>query len=145
MNAELQMLTFALALDVLGILTFRKYLARLATDQRRKLMAWTILILAGLTEIIWLVALKNSNGFTDTWQGALSIAVSWVSFFLLAYALKFIPAGTAYAVWTGCGAAGGAIAGMVIFGEERSALRLGSIALIVVGIVGIRLGEPGTP
>lgn len=138
------MLTFALALDALGILTFRKYLGRVPPIHRRKLMAWTILILAGLTEIVWLVALKNSNGFADTWQGVLSIAVSWVSFFLLAYSLKFIPAGTAYAVWTGCGAAGGAIAGMLLFGERRSALRLGSIALIVIGIVGIRLGESQT-
>lgn len=141
MGAELQMLVFAFALDTLGILTFKKYLTRIAPDQRRKLMAWTILIVAGLTEIVWLVALKNSNGFADTWTGILSITVSWVSFFLLAYSLKFIPAGTAYAVWTGCGAAGGAVAGMLIFGEERNALRLGSIALIVVGIVGIRLGE----
>lgn len=141
MSVELQMITFALALDTLGILTFKKFLTHLAPDRRRKIMAWTILILAGLTEIVWLVALKNSNGFADTWQGVLSISVSWISFFLLAYALKFIPAGTAYAVWTGCGAAGGAIAGMLIFGEERSALRLGSISLIVIGIVGIRLGE----
>lgn len=144
MAAELQMLTFALALDALGILTFKKYLGRVPQVHRKKLMAWTLLILAGLTEIIWLVALKNSNGFADTWQGVLSIAVSWVSFFLLAYSLKFIPAGTAYAVWTGCGAAGGAIAGMLLFGEGRSALRLGSIALIVIGIVGIRLGESNT-
>ena len=141
MASELQMLIFALALDALGILTFKKYLARLAPTQRKTLMAWTILILAGLTEILWLVALKNSNGFADTWQGVFSIAVSWVSFFLLAYALKFIPAGTAYAVWTGCGAAGGAIAGMLLFGEGRGGLRVGSIALIVIGIIGIRVGE----
>ena len=142
MGAELQMLTFALALDALGILTFRKYLTHLPPNQRRRIMAWSILILAGLTEIAWLVALKHSNGFADTWHGVLSIAVSWLSFFLLAYALKFIPAGTAYAVWTGCGAAGGAVAGMLIFGEQHGTLRLGSIALIVIGIVGIRFGEP---
>jgi quaternary ammonium compound-resistance protein SugE len=141
MAAELQMFTFALALDALGILTFKRYLARLAPNTRRIVMAWTILLLAGITEIIWLVALKNSNGFANTWQSLVSIAVSWVSFFMLAYSLKFIPAGTAYAVWTGCGAAGGALAGMWIFGEDRSALRLGSLSLIVIGIVGIRLAE----
>jgi quaternary ammonium compound-resistance protein SugE len=143
MTTELQMVTFAIGLDVLGILTFKRFLARFEPASRSRLMAWTILILAGLTEVLWLVALKNSNGFADTWQGVVSIAISWMSFFLLAYALKFIPAGTAYAVWTGCGAAGGAVAGMLIFGEERSALRLGSIGLIILGIVGIRLGEPG--
>jgi len=141
MSAELQMITFAIALDVLGILTFKKYLGRIAPDTRRKLMAWMILFLAGLTEVLWLVALKKSNGFDDTWQGVVSIGISWVSFFLLAYALRFIPAGTAYAVWTGCGAAGGAIAGMLLFDKGRSAMRLGSIVLIVIGIVGIRLGE----
>ncbi len=102
----------------------------------------TILILAGLTEIIWLVALKNSNGCRHV-AGSASIAVSWVSFFLLAYALKFIPAALRTR-WTGCGAAGGGIAGMLIFGEERSALRLGSIALIVVGI-GDSSRDPGAP
>ena len=104
-------------------------------------MAWTILILAGLAEIAWLVALKKSDGFANTTQGVLSIAVSWLSFFMLAFALKFIPAGTAYAVWTGCGAAGGAIAGMWLFGEGRSALRIASISFIVIGILGIRLGD----
>lgn len=141
MSGTLQMITLATALEVLGIMTFKKYVAGLTPDARRKVVAWTILILAGLTEIVWLVALKNSDGFANTLSGVVSIAVSWVSFFMLAFALKFIPAGTAYAVWTGCGAAGGAIAGMLIFGEGRSSLRLASIALIVIGIVGIRLGD----
>ena len=135
------MVAFATALEVLGFVTFRKYLAHLSTGTRRRTMAWGILIVAGLAEVVWLVALKNSNGFASTLQGVVSIAVSWVSFFMLAYALKFIPAGTAYAVWTGCGAAGGAIAGMLLFGEGRGALRLGSIVLIVIGIVGIRVGD----
>ena len=137
----LSMVGFVTALEALGVLTFRKYVAGLAPDTRRRIMAWTILILAGLTEIVWLVALKNSNGFANVSHGVVSIAVSWLSFFMLAFALKFIPAGTAYAVWTGCGAAGGALAGMWLFGEERSTLRLASLACIVIGIVGIRLGE----
>ena len=137
----LSMVGFVTALEALGILTFRKFVAGLAHGKRRKLMAWTILILAGLSEVVWLVALKNSNGFANVSHGVFSIAVSWLSFFMLAFALKFIPAGTAYAVWTGCGAAGGALAGMWLFGEERSALRMASLLFIVIGIVGIRLGE----
>jgi quaternary ammonium compound-resistance protein SugE len=137
----LSMVGFVAVLEALGVLTFRKYVAGLAPDARRRLMAWTILILAGLSEVVWLVALKNSNGFANVAQGVFSIAVSWLSFFMLAFALKFIPAGTAYAVWTGCGAAGGALAGMWLFGEERSALRVASLLFIVIGIVGIRLGE----
>jgi multidrug transporter EmrE-like cation transporter len=66
---------------------------------------------------------------------------SWVSFFLLAFAMKYVPAGTAYAVWTGCGAVGAAVAGILLFGESRSALRLASITLIVAGIVGVRMAE----
>jgi len=141
MNGALPMIALVILLELFGVLTFKKYVADLAPDARRSLMAWAILILAGLTEVVWLVALKNSNRFANTLHGVLSIAVSWVSFFMLAYALKFIPAGTAYAVWTGCGAAGGAVAGILLFGEGRSALRVASITLIVIGILGIRLGD----
>ena len=135
------MVTVAVALDTLAVLTFKKWLGGAPPRSRKQIVAWTILLLAGFTEILWLVALKNSNGFADTWLGVLSIGISWLSFFMLAYSLKFIPAGTAYAVWTGCGAAGGAIVGMLVFGESRSALRVGSIALIIIGIVGIRVCE----
>ena len=141
MSGTLPLIAFVAGLELLGILTFKKFVAGLEPGARRKIMAWAILILAGLTEIVWLVALKNSNGFENTMQGVVSIAVSWLSFFMLAFALKFIPAGTAYAVWTGCGAAGGAIAGMWLFGEGRNALRVASITLIVIGILGIRLGD----
>jgi len=141
MSGALPMVALVTLLELLGVLIFRKYVAVLAPDVRRTVMAWAILILAGLMEIVWLVALKNSDGFANTLHGVLSIAVSWVSFFMLAYALKFIPAGTAYAVWTGCGAAGGAVAGMLLFGEGRNALRVASITLIVIGVLGIRLGD----
>jgi quaternary ammonium compound-resistance protein SugE len=141
MNGTLPMIALVAALELLGVLTFKRYVAGLEPDARRKIMAWSVLVLAGLTEIVWLVALKNSDGFANTLQGVVSIAVSWLSFFMLAFALKFIPAGTAYAVWTGCGATGGAIAGMMLFGEGRNALRVASITLIVIGILGIRLGD----
>ena len=141
MSGTLLMVAFVAGLELLGILTFKKFVAGLEPDARRRIMAWAILILAGLTEVVWLVALKNSNGFANTTHGVVSIAVSWLSFFMLAFALKFIPVGTAYAVWTGCGAAGGAVAGMWLFGEGRSALRVASITLIVIGILGIRLGD----
>jgi quaternary ammonium compound-resistance protein SugE len=141
MSDELQMVSFVLAIEALGVFTFKRWLGNLQPVRWRQHVAWTILIIAGLTEIVWLVALKNSNGFVNTGQGLFSIAVSWLSFFMLAYALRSIPAGTAYAVWTGCGAAGGALAGMLLFGEQRSAIRLGSIALIVVGIVGVKMAD----
>jgi quaternary ammonium compound-resistance protein SugE len=141
MSSTLPLIAFVAGLELLGILTFKKFVVGLEPGARRKIMAWAILILAGLTEIVWLVALKNSNGFANTLQGVVSIAVSWLSFFMLAFALKFIPVGTAYAVWTGCGAAGGAIAGMWLFGEGRNALRIASIVLVVIGILGIRLGD----
>jgi quaternary ammonium compound-resistance protein SugE len=141
----LQMLIFAAALDLLGILTFRRWLTSTQHTRGRLVMAWVILIAAGLTEILWLVALKNSDGFEHTWHGIVSIALSWLSFFMLAYAMKFIAVGTAYAVWTGCGAIGAAVAGMLLFGESRSALRIVSIALIVAGIVGVRMAERASP
>ena len=143
MAAELQMLTLAMVLDIVGVFTFKRFVNTLSPSTRHLIMAWTLLILAGLTEIIWLVALKNSNGFANTTAGVAAIAISWFSFFLLAYALKFIPAGTAYAVWTGCGAAGGALVGMWLLGEDRSLLRVGSIAFIIIGIIGIRVADNG--
>jgi quaternary ammonium compound-resistance protein SugE len=143
-SAIVQLAVFAVVLDVLGIVLFKRWAARSPDSKRKKVMAWAILIAAGLTEVIWLVALKNSNGFERTWQGALSISLAWASFFMLAYAMKFIPAGTAYAVWTGCGALGGAVAGMMLFGESRSAVRLASLALIVIGIIGVKVTEQGT-
>jgi quaternary ammonium compound-resistance protein SugE len=139
MSAMVQLAVFAIALDVLGIVLFKRSVARSPDASRKKIMAWAILIAAGLTEVIWLIALKNSNGFEHTAQGMLSISLAWASFFMLAYAMKVIPAGTAYAVWTGCGALGGAVAGMMLFGESRSAVRLASLALIVIGIIGVKV------
>jgi quaternary ammonium compound-resistance protein SugE len=99
---------------------------------------WRVLAAAGVLEVVWLVALKRSDGFAHPLYGAASVIVAWASFFLLSLALRSIPAGTAYAVWTGVGAAGGVIAGIVLFGEARDATRLASLALIVVGILGVQ-------
>lgn len=104
-------------------------------------MAWLILIGTGLLEIVWATALKNADGFTRLWPSVVGIAFSLVSFFMLAVALKNLPVGTAYAVWVGIGAVGVAIAGILAFGESASLLRLGFIAVIVIGVIGLRIVE----
>ncbi len=102
-------------------------------------MAWTYLLLAGLLEIVWAIGLKYTEGFTRLWPSVLTIAVAWLSFYLLALAVKTIPVGTGYAIWTGIGAAGVAIVGMAILGEPATLARCFFIALIVAGIVGLKL------
>jgi len=98
-----------------------------------------MLIVAGLFEIVWAVALKMSNGFRNVAADVVFIAGMAVSVWLLAVAMRSIPMGTAYAVWTGVGAVGGFVAGIALFGESASALRIASAALIVAGIVGLKL------
>lgn len=102
-------------------------------------MHWLLLILAGLFEIGWAVGLRYSDGFTRLVPSLLTLAAMAVSFGLLALALRGLPLGTAYAMWTGIGAVGTAIVGMLFLGETVSALRLLSIALIVVGLAGLKL------
>lgn len=102
-------------------------------------MAWSFLLMAGFLEVIWLYALKQSNGFQNWRNGFLSITAACASFFLLTYALKDIPAGTAYAVWAGIGAIGSAIVGICIFGDQRNFLRLLSMSLIILGILGLKI------
>jgi quaternary ammonium compound-resistance protein SugE len=106
-------------------------------------VAWFMLFIAGGLEVTWLIALKRSVTFVQhaPVYGAISVVLAWLSFALLSVALRTIPAGTAYAVWTGIGAAGGAVAGMLIFGESRAAVRLVSVGLIVAGIVGVKLAR----
>ena len=104
-------------------------------------MAWMILVGAGLLEIVWATALKDAEGFTRLWPSVIGIVFSLVSFFMLAVALKSLPVGTAYAVWVGIGVSGVAIAGMIAFGESASPLRLGFIALILFGVIGLRIVE----
>jgi quaternary ammonium compound-resistance protein SugE len=103
--------------------------------------AWAMLLFAGLLEIVWATALKQSDGFTRLWPSVIGITLSLVSFVLLALALRHLPVGTAYAVWVGIGAAGVTIAGIVLYSEAASTQRLLCIAMILVGVVGLRLIE----
>jgi quaternary ammonium compound-resistance protein SugE len=101
--------------------------------------AWLFLVVAGMAEVVWAVAMKQSNGFSRLVPTLVMVAGLAVSFVGLAAALKVLPVGTGYAVWTGIGAAGTALAGMWLLGEPRDAPRLVCIALIVAGIIGLRL------
>jgi quaternary ammonium compound-resistance protein SugE len=104
-------------------------------------LAWIILIGAGLLEIVWAIMLKFADGFTRFWPSAIGLAAAITSFVMLSVALKSLPVGTAYAVWVGIGAFGVAVTGMIAFSEDASALRLAFLALILVGIVGLKLLE----
>jgi quaternary ammonium compound-resistance protein SugE len=101
-------------------------------------MAWLILFVAGLCEIGWAIGLKYTHGFTRLGPSVLTIISMVVSLGLLGLALKTLPVGTAYAVWTGIGAVGTAILGIVLFAEPASAMRLACIGLIVTGIIGLK-------
>ena len=105
-------------------------------------MAWVYLTVAGLLECVWAIGLKFTHGFTRLWPTLGTLGAMGVSFWLLALAMRSIPVGTAYAVWTGIGAVGVAVLGMVLFGESREVLRLLCLLAIVVGIVGLRLLSP---
>ncbi|PHQ33822.1 quaternary ammonium compound efflux SMR transporter SugE [Rhodopirellula bahusiensis] len=104
-------------------------------------MAWGYLLIAGLLEIGWAVGLKYTEGFSRPVPTVITIVVMIASFFTLSLALREIPLGTGYAVWTGIGAVGTAIAGMILFGESKDAIRLACIAVIVAGIVGLKLAS----
>lgn len=101
-------------------------------------MAWVYLFVAGLFEVGWAIGLKMSEGFTKPVPSILTIIGMIISFALLSVALRTLPVGTAYAVWTGIGAVGTVIVGMVLFGEPVQAVRLACIALIVTGVLGLR-------
>lgn len=102
-------------------------------------MPWVILFVAGLLEVVWALMLKQSAGFTKPLPTVIFIVSLFFSMFLLSQALKSLPVGTAYAVWTGIGAAGTAILGMVLLGEARDVLKLLSLMMLVGGIIGLRL------
>ncbi len=102
-------------------------------------MAWVILVLAGLFEIGWAVGLKYTDGFTRLWPTVGTVASMIISLGLLGLALKTLPLGTAYAVWTGVGTVGTALLGIVLLGESAAVMRLVCIGLIVAGIVGLKL------
>ncbi|MDD4753471.1 MAG: quaternary ammonium compound efflux SMR transporter SugE [Desulfitobacteriaceae bacterium] len=101
-------------------------------------MAWILLFVASLLEIFWAVCMKYTEGFTQLFPSILTGVGIAASLFFLSLALKTLPIGTAYAVWTGIGAVGTVIAGMILFGESRDWLRILCILLIVAGIVGLR-------
>jgi quaternary ammonium compound-resistance protein SugE len=102
-------------------------------------MAWLLLLIAGLLEVGWAVGLKYTEGFTRLVPSVLTLACMAASVGMLALALKTLPMGTAYAVWTGIGAVGTAILGIVLFGDPAGVARIGCIGLIVAGIVGLKL------
>ncbi|EMP2575967.1 quaternary ammonium compound efflux SMR transporter SugE [Serratia marcescens] len=104
-------------------------------------MAWIILLIAGLLEVVWAIGLKYTHGFTRLTPSIITIAAMVISMLLLANAMKTLPAGTAYAVWTGIGAVGAAIMGMVLLGESTNIARIISLCLIVVGILGLKFSS----
>lgn len=102
-------------------------------------IAWIILLSAGLLEIVWAFALKYSEGFTRWLPSILGISTAIISFILLTIALKSLPIGTAYAVWVGIGALGVAIFGIIVLGESTEPLRIISLLLIVMGVIGLKI------
>ncbi|MFZ2324693.1 MAG: quaternary ammonium compound efflux SMR transporter SugE [Ignavibacteriaceae bacterium] len=101
-------------------------------------MHWIILFIAGLFEVAWAIGLKYTDGFSKFWPSVFTVTCMIISMGLLAYAVKQLPVGTAYAVWTGIGAVGTAILGIILFGESKELIRIFFIFLIVVGIVGLK-------
>ncbi len=104
--------------------------------------AWLALLAAGLLEVAWALGLKYSEGFTRFWPSALTLMAIALSFGLMALALRSLPFGTAYAVWTGIGAAGSIIVGMLMFSEPTDPVRIFCLTLIVAGMVGLKLNSP---
>ena len=102
-------------------------------------MAWILLILAGLFAIGWAIGLKCTEGFTRPLPTSLTVIAMVISIFLLGLAVRTLPLGTAYAIWTGIGTVGTVILGIVLFAEPATAVRIGCIAMIVSGIVGLKL------
>jgi quaternary ammonium compound-resistance protein SugE len=105
-------------------------------------MPWLILVIAALFETVWAIGLKYTDGFTRFWPSVGTVAAMAVSVTLLAVAMKSLPVGTAYAIWVGIGAVGTVILGVVLFGEPLNTLRIASVALIVAGLVGLKLATP---
>jgi quaternary ammonium compound-resistance protein SugE len=105
-------------------------------------MPWIILVLAGLFEVGWAIGLKYSEGFTRLWPSVATVAAMAISLGSLGIAMKSLPLGTAYAIWVGVGAVGTVILGIVLFDEPANALRVGSVLLIVAGLVGLKLATP---
>ncbi len=105
------------------------------------MMAWTLLIIAGLMEVGWAIGLKYTHGFTRLWPSVGTVTAIVVSMGLLGVAMRTLPVGTAYAIWVGVGAVGTAALGILLFGEAASPARLVSLGLIVAGIIGLKLAS----
>lgn len=101
-------------------------------------MGWIYLFIAGLCEIVWAIGLKQTNGFKNLWPSVITVAFMIISFQFLALALRTLPVGTAYAVWTGIGAAGVAILGVIYYGESADPGRIASLVLIITGVIGLK-------
>lgn len=110
-----------------------------ADQRRRTAAAWVVLATAGLLEIVWATALKESDGFSRLWPSVLAVVTAFVSFIMLSLALRNLPVGTAYAVWVGIGAVGTAALGMLVMGDQVSATKIIALAFIVIGVVGLNL------
>ena len=102
-------------------------------------MAWVVLVIAGLFEVAWAIGLKYTEGFTRLWPSVGTVAAMVISVVLLGWAMRSLPVGTAYAVWTGIGAVGTVILGIVLFQEPATVARLLCVAMILAGIVGLKL------
>lgn len=102
-------------------------------------MSWVYLLIAGAFEIVWTVGLKYTEGWSKFWPSVGTVASMAVSFYFLSLAIKVLPLGTAYAVWTGIGSVGAAVIGMILFDEPRDVLRIVCVGLIVAGIAGLKL------
>ncbi len=102
-------------------------------------MQWIVLFIAGLFEVAWAIGLKYTEGFSKLWPSVFTIVCMIISMGLLANAVKHLPIGTAYAIWTGIGAVGTAILGIILFNESKELVRIFFILLIVIGIVGLKL------
>lgn len=102
-------------------------------------MSWIVLVIAGLLEVVWAIGLKYTHGFTRLTPSVITVTAMIVSIVLLSWAMRSLPVGTAYAVWTGIGAVGAAITGILLLGESASLARIASLALIVAGIIGLKL------
>ncbi len=104
-------------------------------------MAWVYLLVAGLLEVVWAFSMKQSHGFTRLVPGAITIVTMIASFGLLAVAMRSLPLGTAYTIWTGIGAVGAFLVGITVLGEQVSAMRIGAAVLIVSGLVLMKLSS----
>ena len=107
-------------------------------------MAWLYLFIAGIFEIVWAIGLKYSEGFSKFWPSAITVIGMAISIYFLALALKTLPIGVAYAIWTGIGAIGTVILGMILFDESKDVLKIFFILLIVTGIVGLKIFSGNT-